>query len=861
MTAMEKSAKRSGKRAAARMRAIRRKAAAWQRRARRAVAIALIAASIAEAPTRLAHAQIGQLGGAGGAAGVGQGAMGSVGGLVNGAAQRLGDLEENGPGFMYYGINAADRGLGYRGSYYTVGGFIPYAEDDLGGVWNADLRGHLSNYGGFFSNVGAVRKQFWGGTLFGVGVYWDYDGDQNQYSNTTISDSSGSYVFAGGQTYNQVGVSTEWLTDYGNLRSNGYIPVGNTAQQMGPFVGHSLLCQNGINAGLAGADLEVGAYIPGLADWAGMVSVGGYAFGNARYNNVNGTDLVPYFGGVYTRMDLTLIRNWDFSLQANNDSFFDWTGFARLTYRMGGSRRRNVPDQMEQPMMRNEHVVRAHQAPVQAINPMTGTPFYVIHVDNTTSLAPNTGAPGTWETPVTTLAQAQAKEFRRANGPTAVPGKGDYDIVFVHIGQSATCPYETPVGGYQFQANNQYLVGEGTSLKLCTSNCGEIALWSNTASSLYPVITNPRPDEAAIVLTNAAGTTSGATVDHVRITGSAIGISDGPGLPAASPTTGPGTATVNDVQIYGNGPGQRGVQINDLAGNSGTFNFSKMNMQKLTNDGFVVDASSGGNPNVNLSNSTINNTTGSAVLVANLNDTGRVRVVGSTITNSTQAGVYVGNGNAYIGTSSFSKNALAGVYVQDDDPIVSGVTGGLSTVQVTNSTFDGNQVGIWAVANTGTTNMTITNNVITTNSSPAGANGVILAVGDLTGSGTTGVMNAAVVGNTITPVIATTVVDTATTTTTTGTTTSTTTTYSSIGNILLTTAGTATFNSAGEVTGYTSYGTLNIKAADQPQMQSMNSNAGVALLPLPVQSGSTQYYVIPPPPTFDASLMVPLPNP
>jgi hypothetical protein len=127
MTAMEKAANRSGKRAAARRRAIRRKAAAWQRRVRRAIAMALIAASIAEAPTRLAHAQIGQLGGAGGAAGVGQGAMGSVGGLVNGATARLADLEENGPGFMYYGINAADRGLGYRGSYYTVGGFVPYA--------------------------------------------------------------------------------------------------------------------------------------------------------------------------------------------------------------------------------------------------------------------------------------------------------------------------------------------------------------------------------------------------------------------------------------------------------------------------------------------------------------------------------------------------------------------------------------------------------------------------------------------------------------------------------------------------------------------------------------------------------------
>ena len=849
MTAMEKSANRSGKRAAARIRAIRRKAAAWQRRARRAVAIALIAASIAEAPTRLAHAQIGQLGGAGGAAGVGQGGMGAVGGLVNGAVQRLGDLEENGPGFMYYGINAADRGLGYRGSYYTVGGFVPYAEDDLGGVWNADLRAHLSNYGGFFSNVGAVRKQFWGGTLFGLGVFWDFDGDQNQYSNTTLSDSSGSYTFAGGQTYNQVGVSAEWLTDYGNLRSNGYIPVGTTAQQMGPFVGNSLLCQNGINAGLAGADLEVGAYIPGLADWAGMVSVGGYAFGNARYNNVNGTDLVPYFGGVYTRMDLTLIRNWDFSLQANNDSFFDWTGFARLTYRMGGSRRRNVPDQMEQPMMRNEHVVRAHQAPVQAINAMTGLPYEVFHVDNTTNTLP--AGNGTWENPFTTLQQAQTA------------ATADYDMVFVHIGQSETCPYEAPVGGYQFQANNQYLVGEGTSLQLCTANCGLIDVWSNTSSSLYPVITNTQPGEAAIVLTNAAGTTSGATVDHVRITGSPIGISDGPGLPASSPTTGPGTATVNDVQIFGNGPGQRGVQINDLAGNSGTLNFSKMNLQNLTNDGFVVSAGAGGNPNVNISSSTINNTAGSGVFVANLNDTGRVQIVGSTITNSTQAGVYVGNGNAYIGTSKFSKNALAGVYVQDNDPTVSAPTPGISTVQVTNSTFLDNPVGIWGIANSGTTNMTITNNVITTNSSPVGANGVILAVGSLTGSGTTGVLNGAVIGNTIAPVIATTVVDTSSTTTTTGTTTSTSTTYSSIGNILLTTAGTPIFSgtTSGDVIGFTSYGTLNIKAADQPQLQSMNRNAGVALLPVPVQSGSSQYYVIPPPPTFDASLVVPLPNP
>jgi 5-keto 4-deoxyuronate isomerase len=140
-----------------------------------------------------------------------------------------------------------------------------------------------------------------------------------------------------------------------------------------------------------------------------------------------------------------------------------------------------------------------------------------------------------------------------------------------------------------------------------------------------------------------------------------------------------------------------------------------MNLQNLTNDGFVVDLSNGGttpptgNPSVNISQSTINNTNGSGVVVANLNGTGRVRVVDTTITKSTQAGVYVGNGNAYIGTSTFSKNALAGVYVQDNDPIVSGTLPGVSTVQVTNSKFSENAVGVWGVANTGTTNITITN--------------------------------------------------------------------------------------------------------------------------------------------------------
>jgi len=478
-------------------------------------------------------------------------------GLVNQAVQPLGIFRGDGPGWFYYGLNAADRGLGYNGSYMTLGGFVPYGEDDLGGLWAADLRGHLSVNGGFFSNVGAVRKQFIGGTLLGFGVYWDYDGDQNQYP---VWGQLGTAQFGQfGHAYNQVGISGEWLTDYGNLRSNGYIPVGSTAHTLGapglPFAGNYLLCQYGLDAALGGADLEVGAYVPGLADWAGMISVGGYALGNARYDWSGGSQfgqaVVPWFGGVYTRLDMTFLENWDFSLQANNDSFFDWTGFARLTYRMGGSRRRNVPDQVEQPMMRNEHIVRAHQTPIVAINPVTNQPWNVIHVDNTAA----TGGSGTAEAPVRSLQLAQD----RATQP--------YDIVFVRPGNSQTTPY---AAAWQFQADNQILVGAGSVLELNTTSCGYRQFFNAFPGESYPVLTS---DDTAITLRD------GAILDHFLIQGAPVGIA------ADSSLT--GTVNVNDVRMDGSGvAGDTGVLLTAVPAGA-QVNLFNMNLENMDR-GLVV---------------------------------------------------------------------------------------------------------------------------------------------------------------------------------------------------------------------------------------------------------------------------------
>jgi hypothetical protein len=781
--------------------ASRGRLAIWRRRVREMTACMLVAATAAGS-SGVVEAQMGQMG------------MAPVGGVVNRAAAGFSNLNNNGPGWLYYGLNAADRGLGYRGSYMTLGGFIPYAEDDLGGFWSADLRSHLSNYGGFFSNVGVVRKQFFGGTIGGIGVYWDYDGDQNQYANTTITDASGSYLFPGGMSYNQVGVSGEWLTDYGNLRSNGYIPVGTTATTMGPYVGNSLLGVLGVNAGLAGADLEVGAYIPGLSDWAGMVSVGGYTFGNARYNLPSGADVVPYFGGVYTRLDMTFLNNWDFSLQANNDSFFDWTGFARLTYRMGGSRRRTVSDQLEQPMMRTEHIVRAHQAPVQALNPFTNTPWNVVHVDSAaaagTAAAPQAFSAmaasniGTAESPLATLAEAELVATK------------EYDIILVSQGISSNQPY---AGGFNFAADHQFLVGQGSAMRLPTANMGLVPVWSGVKSTDYPVIASGAAP--AITLRD------GAVVDHLKITGSRVGITDTDVVKPAS------FVIVNDVQIVGSGPQQTGVVINDPNGSNSTINFSNMALSGLTADGFVVDAGNAGagDPKINIDDSTFTNIGGSAIVVKDVFNEGRVRITDSAIDGTTAAGVQVTNGQAYIENTKFGRIGTAGVDATAG--IAPGVFGNESTVQVVGSTFTLVPVGVRAQATEqGVMNVTINGNRIVTN----GGNGIIMSVADAPNA----VVNASVVGNRVAG-SATIVSGTVATTN---------------GNILLDSVGWS-FNFTTE-TVIPGQGILNIRAADEANLQALNFSTSVQDMPADAVDGDGNI-LIPPPPFYDPALFVPLP--
>ena len=271
-----------------------------------------------------------------------------------------------------------------------------------------------------------------------------------------------------------------------------------------------------------------------------------------------------------------------------------------------------------------------------------------------------------------------------------------------------------------------------------------------------------------------------------------------------------------------------------------------MVLSDLTDDGFYIDGQRGGvavgNPNVNISNSSIKNTSGIAVTANAFTEDGRVRLASSTIDGTTGPAVLVTGANAIVESSTISNVGTYGVQVTGA-PVLNGITtsSGTSVVQVTRSTITA-QIGVQAAAigSDELVNITVNQNTL---AAPTGGNGVNLAVGGPGSAVSQGTINANIVGNSI-GVGATTAVAT-------GTAGGITNPALVASDIYLTTTNTA----AG-------LGTINIKAASQDNLTALNRNASVTTNPIfnPLNTGTTSPLLPPPPPpNYDPSVVVPLP--
>ena len=620
-----------------------------------------------------------------------------------------GDLLQPGlPGRLWVEANFADEGLGYNGSYLTLGGKTRLFQDRLDGRWlfEANLHQSIEDDGGFFTNLGIER-------VFSVssanadisfGAFYTYDGDDQQ----TFSDG-----------FNQLGVSTAIKSQYFDVIANGYFPINTKAFTLGDptgvqnFVGNNISLQAGIENALQGFDVTLRTRPKQLAFVNGYVDFGGY-----HYDSED--DLVNNFAGGRLRLGFQLINGLRVAAEVNQDERFDTTGALSASWSFGnnssgyGSEYAGLARDLEK-FARNDHIVRFSQDLIVAINPLTGQPFNVIHANNTQD---GTGD-GTAESPFATLAEAEA-------------GSSINDVIFVNVGDGTDRGYQD---GITLQNNQQLLSSLGTQFVqnsdgtlVAVSTGGTGATISNAGENeVVRLANNNIIGGINIDATGAnfgvfgAGVTGG-TFNGASISGATL---DGVGL----------QNTFGNFNFAGNNISDNmrdGVFINGTIGSDAVYTFTNNIIDGNVFDGIHLadyeagtiiltgnDTSNQGRHGTYLENALDPNGDGTNIfatsLIADMNGgnglfiedgTGSIFVAGGTFTNNSAAGLAIANWRTDMAGDVISIAAL-----DDDDattqPTFTGNVMGIdlrvdngttSTVNLTSGTVDGNARGLVATA-------------------------------------------------------------------------------------------------------------------------------------------------------------------
>ncbi len=442
-------------------------------------------------------------------------------------------------------FSLADQGFGYSGSYATIGAKTRLGEDIFDGRWLFEGRGHLGlESGGFFANLGVERVftlESAGADLV-LGGWFDYDGDEQ-----------GDFA----HPFQLLSVNAQIKTRYWDLISNGYFPIGNDEFTQGDPTGVECFYQNyivlqaGIDSALTGFDTLFRFRPDALAMVNGSVALGGYGYGS---------DVVDSFAGVRGRVGFQLLRGMTVVGELNHDNRFDLTGVVQLGWQFGGTARGNEYAGLGrdlEPTIRNDHIVRYQQDVVYAIDPDTGRPYNVYHVDNTADVAYGNG---TVETPFATLLDAE-------NASAAD------DIIFVQEGDGTTHGMDRGI----VLKDGQLLLGDGVRHLIPIQN-GQYHILCNDLDGNRPRITNVGGNDV-VTLANR-NTVRGLVILGNGTAGNGI---SGNAFPAGPPIT---DGIIEDNFI--SGAILHGVSLNTIAGD---WTFARNEIRENGFDGInIVDA-------------------------------------------------------------------------------------------------------------------------------------------------------------------------------------------------------------------------------------------------------------------------------
>ena len=634
-----------------------------------------------------------------------------IGGQQSAFQSVQGDLLQPGlPGRLWFESNFADEGLGYNGSYLSLGGKTRLFQDRLDGRWlfEGQLNQSIEDDGGFFTTVGIER-------VFSVkpanadismGVFYTYDGDDQQ----TFSDG-----------FNQLGVSTAIKSRHVDFIANGYFPINTKAFTLGDptgqqiFVGNNIALQAGIENALQGFDVTMRVRPKQLAFANGYIDFGGYSYDSED-------NLTENLAGGRLRVGFQLINSLSVVAEVNQDDLFDTTGFLGATWTFGntnsgyGSEYAGLARDLEQ-FSRNDHIVRFSQDLVVAINPLTGFPINVVHANNTQEGMGD----GTFESPFATLAEAEV-------------GSTVNDVIFVDVGDGTDTGYQN---GITLQNNQTLLSSEGTQFVqnsdgtlIATSTDGIGATISNAGGNAVVTLANNNIVGGINIDATGAnfgvfgsditgGTFGGGTFNGVNISGATL---DGIGLQNVA-----GNWNFNGNNISDNM--RDGIFIDGTVGSDAVYTFDSNTVTGNIFDGIHLadyeadnvvlttnTVSGQGRHGVYLENALDPNGNGTDIFVtshlADLNGgngvfiengTGSVFVAGGTFTNNSAAGLAISNWRTDMNGDVISIAALDDGVAPTFTGNVMGVdinvdNGTTSTVNITEGTINGNARGVIATA-------------------------------------------------------------------------------------------------------------------------------------------------------------------
>lgn len=367
-------------------------------------------------------------------------------------------------------------GPGWNDGFQSFNGFVPIMFEPETSLLFVNPRAMVSYEGDFAFSVGAGARWYSSGTdrVYGGSFWYDYD-------NTGFTN------------YDQWGVSLESLGRFFDMRVNAYIPSNDNQSTVSSalngnifFVGQNIGLGNTrvVENALRGGDLEIGGATPWLGDYGIRSYVGGY------YYQAQGVESTV---GVKYRTEILVTEDIQIGIGASSDKLFGNNVFGHVTFYMPDGRpqrimsRQPVRERLYTNVERNYRVNILREAKtetIKAINPATGLPYIVHHVDNNS--APNTGD-GSFKNPFGTLSDAP-------------PGA---DIIFVRHnaldlnGDPIIAGYDTGIT----LLDNQRLLGQGTEHFFTELNHGVLTLPGNDGGPA-PIITNTGGDVVTLANNN-----------------------------------------------------------------------------------------------------------------------------------------------------------------------------------------------------------------------------------------------------------------------------------------------------------------------------------------------------------------------